>query len=139
MPIETVIAAAGVAVIMATAWITAVEYKNLPDRVPTQFWFDGKPTSFGPRPIVCVLVGVQLLCLVIFGFTQRSLGASPLTHRQVLGMDLFGLCIITMMASAQIMILEAAKSLPDQRLPMPRYWISFVGFTIVAILCAALF
>jgi hypothetical protein len=54
-------------------------------------------------------------------------------------MDLFGLCIITMIANAQMMVLEASKSLPDQRLPMPRYWISFLVFMGVAILCAVLF
>lgn len=139
MPIYGVIAAAGAAVIAATAWITAAEYKNLPDRVPMQFWFDGKPTSFGPRPVVWLIVGVQLFCLVIFGLTQRGLGTSPLTHRHVLGMVLFGLCIITMMANAQMLVIEAAKSLPDQRLPMPRYWISFIGFMIAAIVCAVLF
>jgi Protein of unknown function (DUF1648) len=139
MPLYGVIAAAGVAVIAATAWITAAEYKNLPERVPMQFWFDGKPTSFGPRPVVWLIVGVQLLCLAIFGFTQSGLSAAPATHRHVLGMDLFGLCIITMIANAQMMVIEAAKSLPDQRLPMPRYWISFIAFMVVAIACAVLF
>lgn len=57
------IAAAGFGVIAATAWITAAEYKNLPDRVPMQFWFDGKPTSFGPRPAVWLIVGVQVVLI----------------------------------------------------------------------------
>lgn len=138
MAVYEIIAAAGIAVIAATAWITAAEYKNLPDRVPMQFWFDGKPTSYGPRPVVWLMVGVQVLCLLIFGFTQVGLRTSPLTHRHVLGMDLFGLCIIAMIANAQLMVIEAAKSLPDQRLPMPRYWISFITFMIVAIVCAVL-
>lgn len=133
------IAAAGLGVIAATAWITAAEYKNLPGRVPMQFWFDGKPTSFGPRPVVWLIVVVQVVCLAIFSLTQRGLSAAPSTHRHVLGMDLFGLCIVTMIANAQIMVIEAAKSLPDQRLPMPRYWISFIVFMIVAIVCAVLF
>jgi uncharacterized protein DUF1648 len=137
--IYVVVAAAAIAVIAATAWTTASEYANLPDRVPMQFWFDGRPTSFGQRPVIWLIVGVQVLCLGIFAFTQQTLAAAPATHRHVLGMDLFGLCIIAMTANAQMMVIEAAKSLPDQRLPAQRYWLSFAVGMVLAIICAVRF
>lgn len=104
-----------------------------------QFWFDGKPTSFGPRFAIWLIVIVQVGCLVIFGATQQALTSAHTTHRHVLGMDAFGLCIITMIGYAQTMVIEAAKALPDQRLPMPRYWISLLLFMAAAIICAVTF
>jgi hypothetical protein len=133
-----VIAAAGLAIMAATAWITASEYKNLPDRVPVHFWFDGKPTSFGPRPAVWLVVGVQVFCAAIFAFTGVSLSRAPDSGRHALGMALSALCILALLANSQMMILEAAK-MPEPRLPLKRFLLSLAGFSALAIICTTLF
>lgn len=134
MGFYSAIAAAGAAIIAVTAWITASEYGNLPDRVPTQFWVDGKPTAFGPRPMIWLTVGVQVLCAGIFVFTGHLIYSDPKTRDHTLSMALFGLCVTSMVAYVQTMIIQAAK-LPEPRLPMKRYWLAFIGFMAAAIVC----
>ena len=138
MAVYGVLAVVGLGIIAATAWITASEYKNLPDRVPLQFWFDGRPTSFGPRPAVWLIVAVQVFCAAIFALTVISLTNAPGTHRHSMGMVLFGLCMLGLLANAQLMSIEAAK-LPEPRLPIRRFWLSFAGFIALAVACAVLF
>lgn len=135
--LSTVIAAVAAGIVAVTAAITAREYRNLPDRVPMHFALDGTPTTYQPRPMVWLIVAVQIFSGLIFSNTVTVLGQSrgPAT---ALGAGIFGICVLGTLALAQFMIVSSAKS-PDQRAPVGRFLISAGTLIALGILSMRLF
>lgn len=124
MGLYIAIAAVGLAVIAYTAWMTASEYENLPDRLPLSFWVDGTPTGYGPRSAIWVVPIVQLLIAGDIAFVVQF-PSHPMSGRDHLGVGIATLCIFGLTAFVQKLLLETAQT-PDQRLRLKRFWLPFI-------------
>lgn len=66
--------AVGAAIIIVTIAFTASRYRELPDRIPLHFGITGIADSYGPRPFIWLVVGMQLLCAAVYTVLYLSAG-----------------------------------------------------------------
>lgn len=59
------------ALFIATSYIIAADYTNLPDRIPTHFDVSGNPDSWGSKNYLLLYPGFQALFLVISSVVYR--------------------------------------------------------------------
>jgi Protein of unknown function (DUF1648) len=62
------------AAIGGTAAYTALRYRELPDRVPLHFGIAGWADGYGPRPLIWLLVIVQLFVVLAYCIASESAG-----------------------------------------------------------------
>jgi len=119
------LAGIGLAIVVGTALRTAATYQDLPDRVPIHFGITGKADSYGPRPVVWLLVGVQ----VIVGITYAALFAVGVQHRALLVAD----AMLALFGWLQLQIIDAAIGGKD-RIPVGRLWIPIAALIVISII-----
>lgn len=130
------LSAVAAAFILLTIAQTREAYPELPERVPTHLDFAGRPNGYGPRPMIWLLVGVQIFCAIIFVLVAYALAARlPGTHGSLPGLALMAPLIMAMLWRAQRLLLEAARA-PDRRVRMGPFWLFYItGLTaIIAII-----
>jgi hypothetical protein len=120
------LAAAGLVIIVGTAIRTAASYGDLPDRVPIHFGITGKADSYGPRPVIWLLVGVQVMVAIIYA-AVFSMGAP---HGSLVAAD----ALLALFGWVQLQIIDAAIS-GTNRIPPGRMWLSIAG--LIALTLAA--
>ncbi|MBV8434013.1 MAG: DUF1648 domain-containing protein [Candidatus Eremiobacteraeota bacterium] len=125
------LAAAIFGIVAVTAAVTAAEYPNLPDRVPMHFALDGTPTTYAPRPMIWLVVVIQILSMAIIAGTASV--AAQGRHPTALGVGVFGVCIAAALAAGQFGIISAAKS-PGQCLDVKRFLLPIGALAVLAIL-----
>lgn len=106
----------GVAIVTATALLTAARYGDLPDSVPIHFGLDGRANSYGPRSMLWLPVGIQLM-LALFEGLIWSAAHPPGVLIMVNG-------VLAVMLVVQVQILGAATSRTN-RISMGGFWIVF--------------
>ncbi|HEY1429646.1 MAG TPA: DUF1648 domain-containing protein [Candidatus Tumulicola sp.] len=116
------------AVIVGTAAYTVLRYRELPDRVPLHFGLGGNADRFGPRPMIWLIVGLQII--VTAGYAVPSLAGSG--HPLIL----VACVVVSFCWYLQTQIVSAAIS-GTNRIPMARFWIS-MAILMVAVLLAIL-
>jgi hypothetical protein len=136
VPFDVLLLALGmvaVGVVAFTAAVTASEYGNLPERIPTHFGFNGAPNAYGPRAVLWLLVAIQLVALAAFALGVAAIRESAASAPTPLGFGVFAVCILGILAHAQFGIIAAAKS-PQPRFPT-RPFMGFVfALTALALL-----
>lgn len=131
-------AAVTAAFILLTVAQTREAYPQLPQRVPIHFNFAGRPDAYGPRPMIWMLSGVQLLCAAVFVLAGYAIAAHlPGTHGSLQGLALVAPIVTAMLWRAQMLLLDAARA-PAQRVPMSAFWLFYTG-GIAAILAIVTF
>ncbi|HZZ65588.1 MAG TPA: DUF1648 domain-containing protein, partial [Candidatus Baltobacteraceae bacterium] len=113
--------------ILLTLAQTREAYPELPARVPIQFDFAGRPSTYGPRPMIWIVVGVQLLCAAIFVLAGYAIAARlPGTHGSVRGLALLAPIVTAMLWRAQVLLLDVARA-PAHRVPMGAFWLFYAA------------
>ena len=128
-------AAVTAAFILLTVAQTREAYPNLPQRVPIHFDFAGRPNAYGPRPMIWMLVGVQLLCAAMFGLSGYAIAAQmPGTHGSLAGLALVAPIVTAMLWRAQMLLLDVAPA-SEHRVSMGAFWLFYAAglATILAI------
>jgi uncharacterized membrane protein len=120
----TVLIALGAVIIGATAFVTATRYRELPERVPIHFGITGAADSFGPRPVIWLLVAVQLTVAATFAVAHAS-GAPN-------GALVMADSMIAIFWFAQVQIIEAATS-GKNRIDMLRFWPFFAVMLAIGV------
>ena len=113
-----VLAAVGILLIGATASLTFRRYGELPDQIPMHFSFDGTVTSYGPRPVAWLLVGIEILIGVTYATTFASHVGAPILAD----------CIIAVCWRSQVLIISAALS-GKKRVEMAGFYL-FLAVTL---------
>lgn len=121
--------AAGALILIGTIAFTAARYRELPDRVPLHFGITGRADSYGPRPFVWLIVGLQLLCAALYTVLYLSEG-----NRFLLIMGV-GICAIFLWAQ---MVIVAAAITGKNRIPVALFWAVFVSILAATIVVAQL-
>jgi hypothetical protein len=102
-----------VGIVAGTVLYTGLRYRDLPDRVPLHFGFSGSVDGTGPRPVVWLIVGLQIFVGAAYTFTYFSGGAQQ--------MMLIGCWIVAFMAWLQIQIVSVAVT-RSKRMPPIALW-----------------
>lgn len=116
-------------IIVLVVAISAIEYKNLPDSVPTHWGFTGPPDKYSEKSITSVfsvsIVSFFMLLIIMFaswGYMMMKqqnqnidakVGAKNIVRaRKIWSYFIFGIgmCLVLMMAVAQLMIVGKIKT-----------------------------
>jgi hypothetical protein len=119
--------AAGAAIIIGTIAFTAARYGELPDRVPLHFGITGRADSYGPRPFVWLIVGLQLLCAILYTVLYLS--------QRNRGLPVIAVGMSAIFLWAQTRIISAAIT-GKNRIPVAQVWIVFASILAATIVVA---
>jgi uncharacterized membrane protein len=119
----------GALILIGTIAYTAARYRELPDRVPLHFGITGRADSYGPRPFVWLIVGLQLLCGALYTVLYLSEG----NH----GFLIIGVGISAIFLWAQMLIVAAAIT-GKNRIPVALFWIVFASILAATIVVVQL-
>lgn len=125
----TVAFAAGAVILIGTVAFTSARYRELSDRVPLHFGITGIADSYGPRPFVWLIVGLQLLCAILYTVLYLSEGDR--------GLLVMGVGISAIFLWAQTQIVSAAIT-GKNHIPVAQFWIVFVTILVATIVIARL-
>lgn len=84
----------------------------LPSRIPIHFGINGKADSFGPRPLLWITVGAQLIFAALYAALYLT------GHKR--GMLVIGVGVTAILLRAQIRIVSAAIT-GSNRVPVGLY------------------
>lgn len=128
--------AIGLAEIAITVILTAASYPELPERVPMHIGLTGKIDGRGPRPVIWLLVGVEIV-IALTAAQTLWLFARTEGPRATLGMAAFLDLMILLVLRAQMLLLAAARS-GQERVSMASFWVFFVATMSCAVGVATL-
>ena len=127
----------GLAIIALTIVTTAIAYPGLPDRAPLHLGLTGKVDSYGPKPAIWLMVGVQIFSAATLAYSYWATSThQPGSHGSTHGLPAFGVCILAILWRGQLMLIDAAKSPVGQTDPRG-FWIFFIA--MMALGTASLF
>ena len=125
------LAALAAAIAAITAVQTWAAYSSLPQRVPVGLDAYGYPRSMGPRPVIWLIVAVQLSILVLMAYSDYALAThAPGTHGSLLGGSIISTAVMALMWRVQMLLLSSAKS-GGNPVPMNGFWIFFAAFMAI--------
>jgi len=113
--LNKILIATGAAIVIGTIVTTAARYRELPDRIPIHFGFDGKANRYGPRFAIWILVAAELLIAGTYALAGGEGGLGALVAND---------CILAIAWYAQLAIISAAISGQNRINPL-RFWIFF--------------
>jgi uncharacterized membrane protein len=126
--------ALGIAVVAMTAFVTAANYHELPERIPTHFGFSPEPNAYGPKPTAWMLPIVQVAIVLISGFAANQ---KPVSVRELLPVLAIVDAVLLTLFAGQRMIIETAKNGPSWR-SYRTFWF-FFALTMLVVPVSVLF
>lgn len=136
--IEAFLVAVGAAVVFFTIVEAGQKYSSLPVSVPLHFGIDGTVNMYGPRPMVWMLVAVELFCATLFLYVMSQLVRQQLPVRETTAMIAFGDIVLLQLWRAQKLIIETALS-GKTRADLRGFWMFFAATMTSAILLVVVF
>jgi hypothetical protein len=127
------LAAVSAAIVVITFGQTWAAYPALPDRVPLGLAWNGVPRGFGPRPMIWLIVAVQIFAACVMAFADYAIAThQPGTHGTLLGSLIASVCVLAILWRAQMLLIASAKS-GASRVPMNGF-LTFCGAMMVLLL-----
>lgn len=115
---------------------TREAYPKLPQRVPINISINGTASQYGPRPLVWLPVGIQLVCCAGLLFAGYAIAVQlPGTHGSLRGVAIIAPVILAMIWRVQQLLLAIALS-QQRRANMGAFWAFFAGCMAVVIVTA---
>lgn len=134
--LESFLAALSAAIVVMTIVQTAAAYPSLPDRVPLNFGWDGRPRGYGPRAAIWFIVAVQIFAASVMAFADYALAThAPGTHGTLLGSLVASVPALTMFWGAQRVLISCAKN--GEAFVQTRRFAGLVAVSIALVLLAA--
>ena len=128
------LAALAAAIAAITAVQTWAAYPSLPLRVPVGLDAYGYPRSMAPRPVIWLIVVVQLCILVLMAYGDYAIAThAPGTHGSLLGASIIAAAVMALMWRVQMLLLSSAKS-DGNPVPMNGFWIFLAAFMAIVAL-----
>jgi hypothetical protein len=130
------LAAAAAAIILITVAQTLIAYPSLPNRVPLGLAWNGAPRGFGPRPMIWLIVAVQIFAACIMAYADYAIAThQPGAHGTLLGSLIASVGVFAMLWRGQMLMISSAKS-GGSPVPMNGFF-SFLAVGMSIVLFAA--
>lgn len=133
-------------------WFTLKHYKNLPERIPVHFDFDGKADNFGSKrySFLTPIIGTALFCFFAYALRHPETANFPVEitdknrYAQFLIMEvfirwLFVLIMCILMNGQDYMFRYSFDDNVKPRIPLSTAILSVIGSLIIVFIFVAIF